>query len=883
MQTFHQFQPLFKGFVRKNRRLQVSYKKYPNVYFVIFMMVILLAIFWSFIYYRIHEDKKATEKNVYTNITNHVIGFEEHTKSLLNYGDQILLISKYNYERLGDKSFPILKEYYKSNSQDMSLFNQIGIIDKDGMYVFSNKDNFKKVDLSFREHYQVHRKKNYPQTTFISTPFTSPAPGKPCIALTQRLNNKDGSFNGVVTVSFEPNLMFDFYKKISIGSNSLVTLVGEDRKIRTLYLDQKDESLLFDKELDFPMEMQDHENGTFKSHQLYDKVSRYYAFEKVANRPLYVIAGISEEQALSGFYQSRFVLLFVGILLSLLGVVFSLAICRQFIRSERSNKQLNRNNRVIADSIRQLEILKNSAETANLTKSKFLATMSHEIRTPLNGVLGMAQVLLTKNVSQREKNHLARTILNSGKTLQVLLNDILDFSKVEAGKLELINSPTNPLAIIQEVEQLFKEVCRAKGLVLRYEYTGPNEELYLLDALRVKQILTNLTSNAIKFTSSGSVMISCTEIQRQNNIATLDFSITDSGTGISPEQQALLFQPFSQINVSPKSLLNGTGLGLSIVSNFVKLMGGEYGVRSELGQGSTFWFKIPAVMIDGGVRDSQQIAQSSTDSPMSDTPAEPLSGKVFIVEDNKTNQVVLESLISTISDRIEVVIFDGGQACFDVFKNDTCVNLILMDSQMPLLSGEETTKMIREFEAVHHLQKTPIVAVSALVYDDDRDRFFKVGMDDFLPKPIDLMELQRVLSQWLNPVQIKEAVHHFQPDPILSLAIFNEEDMLSRLGGNRRLANSIFMSAITEIPKFLNRLNESILENHWVEAQMILHTLKGLTSQIGGDRLAKEAAQLEQMLRSGLMIQSSQVQILEAGFKQLVEARRQAMSSSIDA
>ena len=278
MQTFHQFQSLLKGFVRKNRRLQVSYKKYPNVYFVIFKMMILVSILWSFIYYRIHEDKKATEKNIYTNITNHVIGFEEHTKSLLNYGDQILLISKYNYEKLGDQSFPILKEYYKSNSQDMSLFNQIGIIDKDGMYVFSNNDNFKKVDLSFREHYQVHRKKNYPPTTFISTPFTSPAPGKPCIALTQRLNKKDGSFNGVVTISFEPNLMFDFYKKISIGSNSLVTLVGEDRKIRTLYLDQKDESLLFDKELDLPMEMKNHENGTFKIHQLYANVSSYYAF-----------------------------------------------------------------------------------------------------------------------------------------------------------------------------------------------------------------------------------------------------------------------------------------------------------------------------------------------------------------------------------------------------------------------------------------------------------------------------------------------------------------------------------------------------------------------------------------------------------------------------
>ena len=199
---------------RWSRRFFVSRKKYTNVYAVILFTATLLIVFWSFTSYRIHQDKLTVEKNIYSNVINYVIGFKEHTQSLLNYGDQILLISKYNYEKLGDKSFPTLKEYYKSNAEDMSLFNQIGIIDKNGMYVFSNKDNFKPVDLSFREHFKVHQQKNDQQSTFVSTPFTSPAPGKPCIAITQRLNNKDGSFNGVVTVSFEPNLMFDFYQKI---------------------------------------------------------------------------------------------------------------------------------------------------------------------------------------------------------------------------------------------------------------------------------------------------------------------------------------------------------------------------------------------------------------------------------------------------------------------------------------------------------------------------------------------------------------------------------------------------------------------------------------------------------------------------------------------
>ena len=344
----------------------------------------------------------------------------------------------------------------------------------------------------------------------------------------------------------------------------------------------------------------------------------------------------------------------------------------------------------------------------------------------------------------------------------------------------------------------------------------------------------------------------------------------------------LLFQPFSQVNVSSKSLLSGTGLGLSIVSNFVKLMDGEYGVNSEIDQGSTFWFKIPAQMIDGAEQVHKQIVQSNSDSEIGNSIGEPLSGKIYIVEDNKTNQIVLASLISTISDHIELEIFDGGQACFEAFKMDTSVNLILMDSQMPLLSGEDTTKLIREFELSHHLQKIPIVAVSALVSDDDRERFLIVGMDDFLPKPIDLIELRRILKQWLNKAHLESSAENIQTEAVLALPVFNEEAMLSRLGGNRRLANSIFSSALMEIPKFLDHLNEAIRENHLVEAQMIVHTLKGLTSQIGGDRLAKEAAQLEKMLRSGLAIQLHHVHLLEEGFKELVEARRISMIGSID-
>ncbi|CAG1020508.1 two-component system, sensor histidine kinase [Methylococcales bacterium] len=231
------------------------------------------------------------------------------------------------------------------------------------------------------------------------------------------------------------------------------------------------------------------------------------------------------------------------------------------------------------------------AETANQAKSSFLATMSHEIRTPLNGILGMAQLLTAPDCTNDKRLKCAQTILCSGKTLLALLNDVLDLSKIEANRLELIYSAVNPKEILAEVLSLFSGSAEQKNLSLTASWLGP-ETYCQLDQLRVKQMLSNLVSNAIKFTERGSIHIEAQEVSLDGNHTALEFSVRDTGIGVAKNKQNELFKPFIQIDSGSTRRYDGTGLGLSLVQHFAELMHGDVGVDSSLGQGSRFWFRI---------------------------------------------------------------------------------------------------------------------------------------------------------------------------------------------------------------------------------------------------------------------------------------------------
>ena len=395
-----------------------------------------------------------------------------------------------------------------------------------------------------------------------------------------------------------------------------------------------------------------------------------------------------------------------------------------------------------------------AAEAANRAKSAFLATMSHEIRTPMNGILGMAQLLLMPGISDQERQEFARTILNSGQTLLTLLNDILDLSKVEAGKLELAHAAFEPQQLLRETTALFAELAQSKGLKIEAEWHGPQNQAYWADPVRVRQMLSNLVSNAIKFTEHGWVRVEATEIERQGDQVRLEFVVSDSGIGIPPDKQSLLFKPFSQVDSSTTRKYGGTGLGLSIVRSLANLMDGEVTVESVIGKGSRFCFRIQVDILSKG-EESRRV-ERSVQLEATPNKTEKLSGRVLVVEDNPTNRKVIEALLGKLN--IQAQSLENGQKAVDAITQGQCLrpDLVLMDVQMPVMDGLQATQHIRQWEQETLQPHLSIIALTAGAFEEDRQLCIASGMDDFLTKPISMDKLASVLAKWMGAPGLKK-------------------------------------------------------------------------------------------------------------------------------
>ena len=396
---------------------------------------------------------------------------------------------------------------------------------------------------------------------------------------------------------------------------------------------------------------------------------------------------------------------------------------------------------------RDLALARDRADAHNQAKSRFLATMSHEIRTPMNGILGMAQILQQPTMDAPARQAAAQIIVQSGETLLTLLNDILDLSKVEAGQIELAPVPFQPHQLVREMESFFSEGARNKGLRLLSGWSGPQDASYSADTLRLRQMVSNLVGNAIKFTRTGEVRVEAREIEQTGESAVLEFAVTDTGIGLSAEQIARLFTPFSQADSSITREYGGTGLGLSIVRRLARLMGGDAGVQSQLGQGARFWFRV---QVGRGAalaaKPAPALPEAATQPPIA------LGVTVLVAEDNAINRMVITAMLERIG-LTPVVTEDGQQAAQALERlchNHTPPALVFMDVQMPVLDGLATTRRIRDWERVHDHPRVPIIALTADAYAEDRQRCESAGMDDFLAKPVSFSQLQALVDRWLT-------------------------------------------------------------------------------------------------------------------------------------
>lgn len=522
-----------------------------------------------------------------------------------------------------------------------------------------------------------------------------------------------------------------------------------------------------------------------------------------------------------------------------------------------------------------------AAEAANIAKSRFLATMSHEIRTPMNGILGMAQLLMLPRVSDAVRLDYARTILNSGQTLLKLLNDVLDHAKVEAGKVELEPVACDPHQLLHELQTLFVATTQAKNLQFTTQWQG-DAAIYHADVHRLRQMLSNLVNNAIKFTAHGQVSIEGREIKRDGNVAVLEFAVTDSGMGIPADKQPLLFKPFSQTDGSTTRQFGGTGLGLSIVRNLAGLMGGEVGVTSEPGQGSRFWFRIRAEV--GAATREQRVHQAAAANSMGGikTAANelPVRGKVLVVEDDVTNQKVLRAIFDTLG--VAAVVAEDGRKAIEHIARGEHFDLILMDIQMPVMDGFAATEVIRQRERERGEPRRPIIALTADAYAEDRERCLRAGMDDFLAKPLDLDALVRLLRYWLTArLPTGQSV---SPEPDADLtetpAVFDEATLLKALGGHRVLARQVIVSGMDGLPSYLERIEQAQQAQDWDTVGRTVHTIKGLAGQMGGLRFARLLRELDLRLKQSEPLDWASIKQMQAEWTELAAVLQHWLKTS---